>query len=263
MQRVTFRWFVGGAALAGALITTHVAGWGHAARADGEPRVPVLVELFTSQGCSSCPPAEEELSRLDREQPIPGVRVVPLAFHVDYWNGLGWVDPFSSAAATSRQREYAHTRGGRVYTPEAIVQGGHDCVGSDDHALQALVNAAAAAPLARVDVTRSTQGAPAGILRASVRVSRIAAGLVSGALHVALVQRNIATEVPRGENAGKRIQHAPLVRDLRTLGVVGADGGPFEVDLAIPPNARAQDLSVVAFLQDVAGGRVVGVGTMP
>src|SRR5262245_32430137 len=86
-----------------------------------EKAVPVIVELFTSEGCSSCPPADEVLARLERTQPISGAMIVPLAFHVDYWDDLGWPDPFASASFTSRQGTYAVH--GRMYTPQAVVDG--------------------------------------------------------------------------------------------------------------------------------------------
>src|SRR5271170_848625 len=92
---------------------------------------PVVIELFTSQGCSSCPPADELLSRLAREGGLGGRKLAPLAFHVDYWNELGWADPFSTPAWTARQQAYARSLGDdRVYTPELVVAGGAGMVGS-------------------------------------------------------------------------------------------------------------------------------------
>jgi hypothetical protein len=172
----------------------------HEARADAaEPPVPVLVELFTSEGCSSCPSAEDELSRLEAEQPIPGVKVIGVALHVDYWNDLGWADPFSSSKWSDRQHEYDRSRGGRLYTPQAIVQGGRDCVGSDDGTLRSLLRYAGGAPQARVDVTLAA-GAPAAV-RVSVHVQGlppVTSGDVAE-VRVMLVERGITIDVPRGE----------------------------------------------------------------
>src|SRR3954467_1004983 len=123
-------------------------------RAAGEPRPPaegpVVLELFTSQGCSSCPPAERLLSKLAAAGTLGDRTVAPLAFHVDYWNDLGWADPFSLPAWTERQHQYARALGGnRVYTPELVVGGATGMVGSDASAVrQAIQRAARPAKLA-------------------------------------------------------------------------------------------------------------------
>src|SRR5262245_62196102 len=94
---------------------------------------PVVVELFTSEGCPSCPPADAVLSRLAREQPVPGVEIVPLGMHVTYWDQLGWKDPASLREATARQQQYGRVFGeDRVYTPQAVIDGRDEVVGSDD-----------------------------------------------------------------------------------------------------------------------------------
>ena len=231
---------------------------------ENAPRVPVLVELFTSEGCSSCPPAEDELSRLDDQQPIPGVKVIPLAFHVDYWNRLGWADPFSTEAWTARQGEYSRSRGGRVYTPEAIVQGGPDCTGSDARCLRDRTQEAAAIAAARVEVVRSAAPSAPGTMRISVRVGNLPAVPAgdSAVLMVALVERGLSVNVGAGENAGRRLKHAPLARDLQNAGSVAAPGGSFEATLTVPAASRPDALRVVAFVQERSRGRVIGVGTL-
>src|SRR6266850_4536488 len=96
------------------------------------PAVPVVVELFTSEGCSSCPPADDLLTALAKEQPIAGVRVIPLGMNVTYWDELGWKDPASLKGATDRQQRYGASWGtDRIYTPQAVVDGGQELVGSD------------------------------------------------------------------------------------------------------------------------------------
>jgi hypothetical protein len=228
------------------------------------PAIPVLVELFTSEGCSSCPPAEEELLRIEREQPIDGARVIPVAFHVDYWNDLGWADPFSSAAWTRRQADYDRSRGGRVYTPQAIASGGDDCVGSNDGALQSIVRQAAYPGLARARVSlarASGATSPAGV-RVSVTVSAMPSVTDVAEVRVILVESGVVVDVPRGENSGRHLVHAPLARDLVSAGVVSAPGGTFDASLTIPPAAHRDKLSAVAIVQERASHRVLGVETL-
>src|SRR5882672_3676121 len=105
--------------------------------------IPILIELFTSEGCSSCPPADAVLARLHEKQPAPGVQFVVLSEHVDYWNNLGWRDPFSQALFTDRQSRY----GSRIYTPQAVVDGRVDVLGSDEQGISRAASAAASGPL--------------------------------------------------------------------------------------------------------------------
>ena len=233
-------------------------------RADpAAPPVPVIVELFTSEGCSSCPPADDLLSRLVAQQPVPGARIVPLAFHVDYWDSLGWADPFSSAAWTARQRDYAAQMDGRVYTPEAVIQGGHGCVGSDARALTDLVRTAAATPVTRVDVTPAGIGSTDGLLHVSIHVGALE-GMRSDHADVmlAVTERGLSVAVPRGENRGKTLAHAPVVHDLRRVGPVTSRGGTFEGSVSLARVSHPDAVLVVAFVADGTGGTIVAAGTM-
>jgi len=164
--------------------------------------LPAVLELFTSQGCSSCPPADALLGRLARE---PGI--IALAWHVDYWNGLGWRDPYSSPAATERQRRYAEALNGEVYTPALVVNGARMVVGSDDRAVQSAIGAVGgfAVPLTvRQD--------------ADARVAEIgAAGQKVSAL-LALYDPQRSTEIGAGENGGRRLTEYRIVRSVTSLG---------------------------------------------
>ncbi len=111
--------------------------------------LPILIELFTSEGCSSCPPADAALARMQEKQPAPGVQLIVLSEHVDYWNDLGWRDPFSDRLFSERQSRY----GGRTYTPQAMVDGRVDVLGSDEDGIVRAAVAAAGDPHGRVDLT--------------------------------------------------------------------------------------------------------------
>ncbi len=211
--------------------------------------VPVLVELFTSEGCSSCPPADRLLARLASEQPVPGALVVPLSLHVDYWNRLGWADPFSSAAFTERQGAYAARFGnaGRVYTPQMVVDGRTEFVGSDERAARRTIEAEARESRTFVRVV------PDGA--ASVRVT--VAGAAAGSdVVLAVVEDGLSSDVTRGENAGRTLAHTAVARRLAAVG--SADSrGRFDAEVPVAPGPGAR--RVFAFAQGKGTGRVLGV----
>jgi hypothetical protein len=210
---------------------------------------PVLVELFTSEGCSSCPPADRLLARLAAEQPVPGALVVALSLHVDYWNRLGWADPFSSAAFTQRQGTYAQrfSGAGRVYTPQMVVDGRTEFVGSDDGAARRAIEAAAKEP--RTFVRASSAGA--GSLRVTV------AGAAPGAdVLLVVVEDGLSSDVTRGENAGKKLPHAAVARMLAAVGQVDTRGR-FDAEVPVPAGSGAR--RVFAFAQERGAGHVLGV----
>ena len=161
-----------------------------------------VLELFTSQGCSSCPPADALLGQLARE---PGI--IALAWHVDYWNGLGWHDPYSSPAATARQRHYAEALRDEVYTPALVVNGARMVVGSDNSAVRTAIGAAGGL---RVPVVlhRDTQGWIAEIGAAGQQVSAL----------LATYEPQHSTAVGAGENGGRRLMDYRIVRDVTSLG---------------------------------------------
>jgi len=215
-----------------------------------EPRPPVLVELFTSEGCSSCPQADAALAALARDPALKSAEVVPLEVHVDYWNQLGWADPFSAPEFTARQEAYARILGGDgLYTPQMVVDGWVSGVASPS-GLRRGVEKAAARSKARLEVL--VVGARPG-LEVTVHPP---AGL-RGRLMVALSEDRLTSKVERGENRGLTLAHAPVARLLVDDGPVAAE---HHVRLGVSSSWRREQLRVVAFVQE-AGGRVVALGT--
>jgi hypothetical protein len=203
------------------------------------PAGPIIVELFTSQGCSSCPPADRLITKLAGAGTVGDREVVPLAFHVDYWNDLGWEDPFSRAAWSDRQRAYAaamDTR--RVYTPQLVIAGRAHVVGSNRAGVDAGI-AAASAP-ARIDasiVWRET-------------TATITATAPDGAnAWVAIYEDAITTPVARGENAGEQLRNDHVVR---VLAKVAAGGKTGTVAIELDPGWRQLGAVVLAHGEDMA-----------
>jgi hypothetical protein len=219
----------------------------------GEPqraaaaRTPVLLELFTSEGCSSCPPADALLAQLLETQPVDGVQVIALSEHVDYWNRLGWRDPFSDALFSARQEAYAPLAAGRIYTPQVVIDGAFAIPGNDARSLRSAVAAAASRPRGKVALQQRSQS---GAARQSVTFSAQAEALPQdGALWVALVEDGLSVRVTAGENEGRTLPHTAVVRALRR--VADSSGGRVqgEVKLQLDSAWRADRLRVVAFVQ--------------
>jgi len=207
---------------------------------------PVLVELFTSQGCSSCPPADDYLSDLaDR----PGV--VALAFHVDYWDRLGWRDPYSLRAATDRQRAYAAARFlGSVYTPQMVVDGGAEAVGHDRDAVERLIAGEQAKPLAVVPRVEPAADGWVIELPAATTAPRAVIELVT-------FDRRHVTKVGRGENLGRTLTDSNVVRSVQTIGAWRGDAGRFAA--ARPPGGGERAVVIVR----EAAGPVLGLALAP
>jgi hypothetical protein len=227
-------------------------------RARGEHPTVVVVELFSSEGCSSCPPADAFLAELERAQPVAGVRIVALEEHVDYWDDLGWRDPFSQATFSSRQREYARALADRsVYTPQLLVDGATVLDRSDAHGTARALRASAALPRATVTLVHDGD-------RVKVDIVGIPAPPAGEASEVwlAVTERGLSTRVPRGENAGRTLAHAPVVRSLRKLG--DASGGEYHtVTTAIPDASwNRAALRVVVLVQRRGTRRIVGAATL-
>lgn len=243
------------------LLITSGARSGSAAAAPPLAPVPVLVELFTSEGCSSCPPADELLIDLVAKQPVEGVFVVGLSEHVDYWNQLGWSDPFSSAAFSARQNAYARVaRTDRVYTPQAVVDGRNEIVGSDRESLLRAIRQAGARVKAVIDLAWTAGDAPGHELRVTIAG---APGLGGADVYLAVAEDGLATAVGRGENAGRTLRHAAVTRRLTKIGRTEKDGAFRRVvDVALLPEWKPAALHVVAFAQR-DGGPILAIAARP
>jgi hypothetical protein len=252
-------------ATAAAVLTVAIARAVTTSPSTGSPivRHVVVAELFTSEGCSSCPPADVLLQQITSSSPVDGVEVLGLEEHVDYWNRLGWRDPFSSATFSNRQAEYAASAflAGEIYTPQLVVDGAFKAVGSDRAAVRAAIAAAASRPAASVSVTASAVGNRAHVqiaIEVSPQVDRNSTANVL----VAIVEDDLATRVERGENRNRTLAHSGVVRSLSAIGSLPSDASSrsVSVDLPLAPEWRASRLRVVAFVQERNSLRIFGAG---
>jgi hypothetical protein len=205
-----------------------------------------VVELFTSEGCSSCPSADKVVAALPAEFPD---NVYILSFHVDYWNYIGWKDVFSKPEYTQRQRQYASKlRLQSIYTPQVIVNGRHEFVGSNKVKLQSTISSE----------LKSTSGKLINLLAATdgktLTVTYHAKETTSDELNIALIQKEGVTEVKRGENGGRKLFHINIVRDFKTTAVT--KDGKGTVRLAIPGGLSNDNFAVIAYLQQKNNGTI-------
>jgi hypothetical protein len=212
----------------------------------------ILVELFTSEGCSSCPPADATLARLHQQQPVPGVRLLVLSEHVDYWNDQGFRDPFSSAQFTARQGRY----GDRMYTPQAIVDGHFDVLGSDQEGIVRAAKGAALEPHGTISVSRAS-----GARRVHLAASALPPHGPSQVM-LAVVEDRLVSKVERGENAGRTLSHTAVVRALKDVGTIPGSASEWSGDVEVPQGAAWKETRIVAFVQDTRSSRVLAAGAL-
>jgi hypothetical protein len=214
---------------------------------NGRPEGFAVVELFTSEGCSSCPPADALLGDLVQSG---GGALYALAFHVDYWDELGWKDRFASAANTERQRAYARSFAERgLYTPQMIVNGTDEFTGSDRSRAHTTIAHALGRP---APVSLSIDVLPTE--RSSVSIAYHAQGAPGGAvLNVAVVQRTTSSQVKAGENAGRVLHHTNVVEAFVATPLATSEGQTKPVVVPIPTTLRRQDGEVIAYVQSPDG----------
>ena len=249
--------------------------------------LPILIELFTSEGCSSCPPADAVLARLAEKQPAPGVQLLVLSEHVDYWNNLGWRDPFSDGQFTDRQSRYAPAIArSRVYTPQAVVDGRLDVLGSDEDGIVRAAVAAAGERHGEVGLSRCAPGVPNSGSTSPPPAKKIIlfpAGApqtpTPGCVHrvhiaatqlpphgpaqvlLAVVEDGLVSKVLRGENEGRTLPHTAVVRSLKGVGSIAASAAAWEADVEVPSDPSWKRTRLVVFMQDRETLRVLAAGS--
>jgi hypothetical protein len=221
----------------------------------GTPRKAVVVELFTSEGCSSCPPADELLGHLRQDLSAKNIQVIPLGFHVDYWNSLGWKDRFSSADFTQRQEQYTHAlKVDGPYTPEMVVDGAVEFVGNDASRAQSTIRQQAS----QLE-TAQIKIALAGADQLKIQAKGPATSSTGNALvMLAITEDNLSTQVGSGENGGRTLHHAAVVRELRQVGSLQSGAIETTVPLKLEKDWKRNDLRAVVFVQQGPSGKIEG-----
>jgi hypothetical protein len=231
-------------------------------------RTPVLVELFTSEGCSTCPPADALLTRLESAQPIPGAEIIALEEHVDYWNHDGWVDSYSAPEWTVRQQDYvARFKGNSPFTPQMIVDGQSQFVGNSTRDAQAAIQEAARRPKTQISITADPAlNTKNDSQRVEIRVGNMSATATQepADLWLAVTESNLETSVKAGENAGKDVRHAAVLRSLHKIAAVSAKSSfPFvsTQQVKIKSSWKKQNLRIVVFVQEHKTLHIVGAAS--
>ena len=229
---------------------------------DEGARRPVLVELFTSEGCSSCPPADALLERLDRSQSMSGAELIVLSEHVDYWNDIGWKDPYSSHEYSERQSAYAAQFGlGTVYTPQMVVDRHFEVVGSDERRASQAIKEAAELPKAPVHLSLGSSDNMATVVHVEAGPLPSATGSQSAGVFLAVADNSDQSQVSGGENAGRTLQHVAVLRKLTRVGTVEGSSAQFSRDINLRLKSKNHgNLRIVVIVQEPAVGRVLGAG---
>lgn len=225
-------------------------------------RSPVLVELFTSEGCSDCPPADAFLATLDQSQPLPYAQLIVLSEHVDYWDSDGWRDPYSSHDLTMRQQDYVdHLHLQTAYTPQMVIDGDAQLVGSDQKTAFADIEKAAAVHLALIQLSGISANDDKHVrMQIDISPAAVPGDKISGDVWVALADDSDQSNVKAGENAGHVLNNIAVVRHLSRVGKVHQ--GAFSASPSLSTEgANLHNLRIVAFVQQGLGGKIVALGS--
>jgi hypothetical protein len=209
-----------------------------------------VIELFTSEGCSSCPPADELVAKVEKES--NGEPIYILAYHVDYWNRLGWKDAFSNADYSHRQNDYANYLNlSSVYTPQIVVNGKTEFVGSAEGTLRnAIKTSLQKTPLAEITLNVAAIGQSHADLKYHTEGTD-----ENTALLIAVLQKNAQTKVGGGENGGRTLSHVQIVRKLQQFSLNGNSGA---ASVALPQGFDAKKWEIIGFLQNTSNGTITG-----
>ena len=228
---------------------------------DETRRTSVLVELFTSEGCSSCPPADALLEQLDRSQPVRGAQLIVLSEHVDYWNNIGWKDPYSSHEYSERQSAYAAQFGlGGIYTPQMVVDGHFELVGSDGRRAKEAIENARKVMKTSVSISASLNDEKTAILHIETGPLPASSTTEPAGIFLAVADDSDESHVNGGENAGRTLKHVAVLRNLIRIGAVDKSAA-FSRDMKLDLSAKnARNLRIAVIVQEEDAGRVWGAG---
>ncbi|MEP6900776.1 MAG: DUF1223 domain-containing protein [Actinomycetota bacterium] len=216
---------------------------------------PVLVELFTSEGCSSCPPADRVLAFLEKEQPSAQAEIITLALHVDYWDDGGWKDVYSSPLFTQRQEFYSQKfKLDSIYTPQMVVDGTQEFVGNDSGKAAKVINEAAKTQKGKVEIAKNED-------KLTIKISDLPEH-ENTTVYLAIAENNLVSNVARGENSGKKLEHQSVVRELKAIGNLNAQQKSSEIETTLPMNSiwKQENLRIIVFAQENSSRKILGVG---
>jgi hypothetical protein len=233
---------------------------------DLKASAPVVVELFTSEGCSSCPPADALLMKFQNAQPIQGAKVIAIEEHVDYWNHDGWTDPYSSADWTQRQVDYVlKFKDKTPYTPQMIVNGQTQMTGGQEPQAREAIQQAAGQP--QTDITLAAGDSSGNSQDFKVRVGKLEGNTNqdSADIWLAITESGLESSVKAGENAGRDLRHAPVLRSLHKIGTAKGSGDTTfdsSTKVKFKPEWKRQNLQIVVFVQDKKSLRILGAAAI-
>ena len=234
--------------------------YGQAVNARNTSAVPILVELFTSEGCSSCPPADDLLQQMDVSQPAPGAQLIVLSEHVDYWNHDGWKDPYSSSSLTERQSGYVRSLGlNTAYTPQMIVDGASELKATGTQQLIQALQKAASAPKIPVRISSlSVEAASAALLRAHIEVDGTPQKH-NADIYVVVALDHSESQVLRGENTGRHLAHVAVAEEFIRIGKLEKQKSfSKDIQIKLKPGIEPTNIRVIAFVQEPGPGKVLG-----
>jgi hypothetical protein len=219
-------------------------------------RVPIIVELFTSEGCSDCPPADALLRKLEAAQPIPNAEIIVLGEHVDYWNHIGWTDRFSSKQFTERQQYYVNDFAlDSAYTPQMVVDGRAEFNGANGPKAASAIADAAKQPRIEIALSEAADGHLKIAIPASVLAKK-------SEVVLAITESNLTSEVKKGENDGRTLTHTGVVRSLKKIGELKGDAFSSDEALNLSPDWKRVDLRAVVFVQEKNSRHIIGAAAV-